>query len=1055
MVKVVDFDVFTHTLRAYFSLILNARYSPDLMPTLRPILSRDHQREFETPPTFNYAQRRFFFQITPDIKTLLATFETTANKTGFLVQLGYFRATCRFFSPTTFLTKDWEFAARRVTPKGSMLPIRIYADTTARRHRQLILQALGVMPFTGAVGELCQQEANELVTQGLRPPQVFGRLCDFLRTHRMEIPAYSTFVDLIQKANATFEAYLNEVLQTQLDDVGRQALLTLLEQPQDGGMPIYTTAPMQLTRLRNTQELMGSKAIRENVRHLQTLKKLYHQCLPVLKALALHEAVVEEYALEVMRSRSWQVKRWVSRELHLLCFIQYQYFYLNDVLAKTFVKATENNVNQCEKRHRIERQERYEHNLSQLADILGQYIGQADRLNQLQLSSYDFSKSLDDKFKLMLDNLRSPQTADFLARLPLVRDLYTQTTHHLKDADYYDQIAQGSQKLQNRVADLIRYLDFHTEPTGEELAKAIRFFQQKDGVLTGAVPTDFLKPAERANVFAKDGKLRTSLYKSLLARHIMRGFKAGSVFLPTSHQYKSIDDYLIDKATWQSQKLTLLERAGMRHLECWETVADELRGRLKTQIKQTIDRIETGENLWVEKRKDGNLRFKTPVLDELPEDSPVDLFPQDRVIPLYEVLETVNRISRFTETFQSARTDTERDRPPANLFLAGVIGMGCNLTIGRIAKTAKNLSPSALETTVRNYFNSVNLQRANDSVSALIERMTLGNLFNHNPHGHHTSSDGQKFAVAFDSIHSTYSAKYFGKEKGITIYSFINAVHDLFYSTAFSASDREAWYVIDGLMHNDVVRSEIHTTDTHGATDPVFSLSYLLGIDFQPRLADLYRQKLHGMAGVELLYSAADYELAIGEEMDEALVGRQWDRILRLLVSIKLKHTLASQVMKRLNSYALQNPLYGALKELGKVVRSLFVLRYMDDEQMRHRAHQQQEKNESANALGRAVTYGNNGVLQYANQEELLTLQGCKRLIENCVICWNYLYLSRLLVKSTKEEQAILVALLPRTSPVAWEHINFHGEFNFEDEQSRDPLEASLSAILMYEPEGN
>lgn len=162
--------------------------------------------------------------------------------------------------------------------------------------------------------------------------------------------------------------------------------------------------------------------------------------------------------------------------------------------------------------------------------------------------------------------------------------------------------------------------------------------------------------------------------------------------------------------------------------------------------------------------------------------------------------------------------------------------------------------------------------------------------------------------------------------------------------------------------------------------------------------------------------------------------------------------TLASLVMKRLNSYALQNPLYQALKEFGKEVRTLFLLRYMDDEQMRHRAHQQQEKIESVHALSRAVSYGNNGVLQYANQEELLTMQGCKRLIENSVICWNYLYLSRLLVNSTKAERAIILGMLPRTSPVAWEHINFQGEFNFDDDLSRDPLEASLSDILSYEP---
>ncbi len=163
----------------------------------------------------------------------------------------------------------------------------------------------------------------------------------------------------------------------------------------------------------------------------------------------------------------------------------------------------------------------------------------------------------------------------------------------------------------------------------------------------------------------------------------------------------------------------------------------------------------------VEKRKDNTLRFKTPVLEEPEDRAPVELFPQDWVIPLYEVLETVNRVCQFSDTFEAARLDHQRERPASNLFLADIIGLGCNLTTQRIAKTAKNLSAATLETTVRNYFSSANLLRANDQVSSLIEKMNVGTFFDHNPLGRHTSSDGKKFAVGFDSIHSTYSAKYF------------------------------------------------------------------------------------------------------------------------------------------------------------------------------------------------------------------------------------------------------------------------------------------------------
>jgi TnpA family transposase len=377
------------------------------------------------------------------------------------------------------------------------------------------------------------------------------------------------------------------------------------------------------------------------------------------------------------------------------------------------------------------------------------------------------------------------------------------------------------------------------------------------------------------------------------------------------------------------------------------------------------------------------------------------------------------------------------------------MSLGCNLTTDRLAKASKNISASSLETTVRNYFNSANLVQANNQVSSLIERISRSGLIPHLDSDQRTASDGQKFKVIFNSIHSTYSGKYFGKDKGITIYSFINNVHNLFYSTVFSASDREAWYVIDGLLHNDVIRSSVHTTDSHGATEPIFAVSYLLGIDFQPRMSHVSQKLMYSMDNLDM-NPLEQIGCTIGPPVDERLIEVQWDRILKLLVTFKLKHNLASLVMKRLNSYAVHNPLYRALSELGKLVRTEFLLRYIDEEELRHQIHRQQEKMESAQALSRVVAYGNNGVLNYANQEELQTMEGCKRLITNSIICWNYLYLSRLLLQANESERKVLMRIIPRSSPVAWQHINFHGEFNFEEDSIRDPLEQTLDAIFSF-----
>ena len=73
---------------------------------------------------------------------------------------------------------------------------------------------------------------------------------------------------------------------------------------------------------------------------------------------------------------------------------------------------------------------------------------------------------------------------------------------------------------------------------------------------------------------------------------------------------------------------------------------------------------------------------------------------------------------------------------------------------------------------------------------------------------------------------------------------FIDESHRLFYSTVINANEREAAYVIDGLMHNDTIQSDIHSTDTFGYSEVVFALTHLLGFSFAPRIKNFKEQQL-------------------------------------------------------------------------------------------------------------------------------------------------------------------------------------------------------------------
>ena len=1015
------------------------------MPTLCFILEKSHQQEFANPPLLTAPQRQLCFQIDESLKPVLRGLDMPINQAGFLLQLGYFRVTARFFPVATFHKKDWAFVIRRLRLTHEPIQSQAYADSTMRYHRQLILGYMDVEAFRGKVQQRCQEESDQLVTKGLRLPAVFGSLCDYLRLNRWEIPAYSKLTQIISQSVSRFHAALEQTLQRYMQPHQKTLLANLLLQlpGEDGVVP--ANSPLLLTQLRDTDELMSVRAIRHNVVQMRHLKDTYYQCLPLIQALGLPDALIESYALQVMRSRGWQVKQWKSQELYLLCFAQYQYFYVSDVLTKTFITAVQEHTHQCERKQDRHRLGNYQQNLEQLRTILLCYIQQAKLIQNRPTPSFDFLNWFMDT----IDERDEPATQLFMEQLPYVEDLFEQLNAQVKDVDYLERVEAESLKLQTRVGDIMRYLELYIEPHATPLREALLFYQAHQGQLSDQAPIDFLPSKIRTVMKSSAGKLRVSLYKALLARQLVRGLKNGLVCVPTSHQHKPIDAYLIDEHKWQSQKVDLLRQAGMTHLSKWSVVRDDLFASLKTQLKQTTDRIQAGQNQFFEKRANRSWRLITPTLAEL-ETAGIDIFPQDRIVSLFEVLETVNRSCGFVDCFQATRHRHGPQLPKSVLVLAGIMSLGCNLTTGRLAKAARNISGSSLETTVRNYFNSANLQRANDRVSNLIEQISRSGLIPLQESEHRSASDGQKYKVAFNSIHSTYSSKYFGKEKGITIYSFLNNVHNLFYSTIFSATDREAWYVIDGLLHNDVIRSGVHSTDSHGATEPIFAVSYLLGIDFQPRMSQLSQKTLYGLPEIDMS-ALSELGCHLGPSVDERLIDFQWDRMLKLLVSLQLKQTLASLVMKRLNSYAVHNPLYRALGELGKLVRTNFILRYMDEEGLRHRIHQQQEKMESAQALSRAVAYGNNGVLQYANQEELQTMEGCKRLITNAIICWNYLYMSRLLLQATESEHMVLMRVLPRTSPVAWQHINFHGEFNFDEDGMRDPLEDSLEAILSYQ----
>ena len=108
---------------------------------------------------------------------------------------------------------------------------------------------------------------------------------------------------------------------------------------------------------------------------------------------------------------------------------------------------------------------------------------------------------------------------------------------------------------------------------------------------------------------------------------------------------------------------------------------------------------------------------------------------------------------------------------------------------------------------------------------------------------------------------------------------------------------------------------------------------------------------------------------------------------------------------KRLSSYSKHHPLYQALQEYGRAIKTIFILDYIDDVEMRQIIEVELSKVELANKFARAIRFGNNQEFNVETKDEQEIVEGCRRLIQNAIVCWNYLHLSEQIANAKTDGQ--------------------------------------------------
>jgi hypothetical protein len=131
----------------------------------------------------------------------------------------------------------------------------------------------------------------------------------------------------------------------------------------------------------------------------------------------------------------------------------------------------------------------------------------------------------------------------------------------------------------------------------------------------------------------------------------------------------------------------------------------------------------------------------------------------------------------------------------------------------------------------------------------------------------------------------------------------------------------------------------------------------------------------------------------------------------------------------KLGSYPRQNDLAMALRELGRIERTLFILDWLQSVELRRRVHAGLNKGEARNALARAVFFNRLGEIRDRSFEQQRYRASGLNLVTAAVVLWNTVYLERAVHALRTNGQAVDDTLLQFLSPLGWEHINLTGDY--------------------------
>ncbi len=515
---------------------------------------------------------------------------------------------------------------------------------------------------------------------------------------------------------------------------------------------------------------------------------------------------------------------------------------------------------------------------------------------------------------------------------------------------------------------------------------------------------------------------------------VRRALKSGDLFIIGSKVY---NDYRKELISWEDydkhidlfcEQINLSKDA--------QTFVNDLQAKLNQKIQDVDSGFPTNEAFSIKKGK-----FTLKKVKKRPEPEGYEMI--DKLItertPLINILDVftdtehwLNWTSKFgPRSGLEGKLDNDTKR-----YIATTFCYGCFLGPTQTSQSLKEFDRWKISYVNQHHVDEEKIQ------SIIVDLINQYNKFDiikcwDSGQKESASADGTKWDIYEQNLLSEYHIRY-GGWGGVGYYH-VSSTYIALFSKFIPCGVWEGIHILDIFKNQSDIKPKILYGDTQAQSEILFGLAYLLGIKLMPRI-----RKWKG-----LNFYLHDSKLKlnhIGELFTDIPID--WNNIevhlkdmLRIALSISKGRISPSTILRRLGSYCHRNnKLYVAFRELGRVVRTIFLLDYISDLELRRVINSATNISEAWNGFVQWVGFGHNGKVPGNSREEQMKSIKYNHLVANLIVFHNTVTLTNIIKELKDEGYHITDEIIAMFSPYRGGHINRFGTYEMRLERKPLPL---------------